>query len=216
MSKMRVAIDGPAGSGKSSISKIVANKIGFTHLDTGAMYRALAFLGLKTNFDFENGNYIELIDSVELNQNGEQIFLNGEDVSVDIRSSEVTNNTFYTARNPLVRDYMKILQREIASKGNIIVDGRDIGTNVLPDAEVKIYLTASIEVRAKRRYKQNLEKGVNTPIEELMKNIKERDFSDENREHAPLKRAEDAVLLDTSDLSFDEVIDEVISIIEGK
>ncbi len=217
MSKKRVAIDGPAGSGKSSISKIVSNKLGFTHLDTGAMYRALTLFGIKSGFDFENDNdYQKLIDNAKIDQKEEKTFLNGEDVSLEIRTSDVTNNTYHTARNEVVRDYMKFLQREIASCGNIILDGRDIGTNVLPDAEVKIYLTASIEERAKRRYKENIKRGINTPLEELVDEIKARDFSDKNREHAPLKKAEDALVLDTSSMSFEEVIDEVIKIIESK
>ncbi len=217
MSKIRVAIDGPAGSGKSSISKIVSDKLGFTHLDTGAMYRALTLFGIKTGFDFEKDNdYKKLIDLVSIDQREEQIFLNGEDVSSEIRTAEVTNNTHYTARNAYVRDYMKFLQRKIAEKGDIILDGRDIGTNVLPDAEVKIYLTASIEERAKRRFNENSIRGIDIPLDELINEIKQRDFSDENREHAPLKRAEDAILLDTSDLTFDEVINKVVEIIESK
>ncbi len=217
MSKKRVAIDGPAGSGKSSISKIVSGKLGFTHLDTGAMYRALTLFGIKTGFDFENDcDYKKLIDEVKIDQRDEKTYLNGEDVSLEIRTSEVTNNTHYTAKNPLVRDYMKYLQREIAKSGNIILDGRDIGTNVLPDAEVKIYLTASIEERANRRHQENTKNNIDTPLADLIEEIKQRDYSDENREHAPLKRAKDAVLLDTTNLSFEEVIDQVIKIIESK
>ncbi len=217
MNSKRVAIDGPAGSGKSSISRIVSNRLGFTHLDTGAMYRALTLFGIREKFDFENDDdYKKLIDNVKIDQKEEITFLNGEDVSLEIRTSEVTNKTHYTAKNPLVRDYMKFLQREIAKKGNIILDGRDIGTNVLPDAEVKIYLTASIEERANRRYHENLKNNINTPLEYLIEEIKQRDFSDENRVHAPLKRAEDAVLLDTSNLSFEEVINQVVKIIESK
>ncbi len=217
MGKKRVAIDGPAGSGKSSISKIVSKKLGFTHLDTGAMYRALTLFGIREGFDFENDDdYKKLIDNAKIDQKEEKTYLNGVDVSSEIRTSIVTNNTYHTAKNGYVREHLKLLQREIASQGNIILDGRDIGTNVLPDAEVKIYLTASIEERANRRYQENVKNGIDTPLEELVEEIKQRDYSDENREHAPLKKAEDAIILDTSNLSFEEVINNVVKIIESK
>ncbi len=216
MTKIRVAIDGPAGSGKSSISREVAKQLGFTHLDTGAMYRAVALKCINKNFNFEEDSYEDIIANTKIEQSHGVTKLDGVDVSAEVRQDEVTKNTKYVASNPLVRDFLKEVQREISKQGNIILDGRDIASNVLPDAEVKIYLTASIDVRASRRFKQKIETGEDVNLDKLKEEIKKRDFEDENREYAPLIRVEEAIFMDTSDMTFDEVIQNIKDIIEER
>lgn len=210
-----IAIDGPAGSGKSTISKEIAKKLNFTHIDTGAMYRAVTLEALKRKIDVYNDNY-DFLNEIDINYELGKIYLNGKDVSDDVRSIDVTNNVSIVAKNKLVREKMTELQRIIASKNDSILDGRDIGYTVLPNADLKIFLTASIDERAKRRYLDNLNRGINEPIEIIKEDIKKRDYDDENREISPLRMAHDAILLDTSNMKPDEVIDTIINMVKER
>ncbi len=216
-----VAIDGPSGAGKSSISKAAANQLGFIHVDTGALYRALAFTALKSNINIHDEILLKkLLDSTKVEISfidGEQsVLVNGENVSGKIRSEEVSMGASNISKIPIVREFLLGLQRELAKKNNVIMDGRDIGTVVLPNANVKIFLTASPEKRAERRYKQLLEKDEKKEYNDILEDIIKRDYQDSHREIAPLKPAEDSVLLDTSDLSFDESVDAIKNLIEEK
>ena len=212
-----VAIDGPAGAGKSTIAKMVAKKLGFIYVDTGAMYRAMALYFIRNGIAGDDEAAItkacEGIDvSIEY-ENGQQIvLLNGENVNDYIRTEEVSMMTSDTSKYPAVRSKLLDIQRNLAKVKDVIMDGRDIGTCVLPDAETKIYLTASSAERARRRYKEQVERGIECDIEQIEKDIIARDEQDMNREISPLKQAEDAVLLDSSDMTIDEVVDEMIRI----
>lgn len=204
MKKISVAIDGPAGAGKSTISKIVAQKLGFVYIDTGAMYRAVALYAISHGADTKNtdGKLVELLDEIDIDivfSNGVQrILLNGRDVSEKIREPAVSIGSSNVAVVPEVRLKLVELQRQLAERGNVIMDGRDIGTYVLPDADIKIYLTASVEDRAKRRYKEMRQKGIPCDLEAVKKDIEYRDHNDSTRKFAPLRRADDAVLMDTT------------------
>lgn len=212
-----IAIDGPAGAGKSTIAKMVAKKLGFIYVDTGAMYRAMALYFIRNGIAGDDEAAItkacEGIDvSIEY-ENGQQIvLLNGENVNDYIRTEEVSMMTSDTSKYPAVRSKLIDIQRNLAKVKDVIMDGRDIGTCVLPDAETKIYLTASSAERARRRYKEQVERGIECDIEQIEKDIIARDEQDMNREISPLKQAEDAVLLDSSDMTIDEVVDEMIRI----
>lgn len=220
-SVLNVAVDGPAGSGKSTVCKKVAEKLGILYLDTGAMYRALALKCVRENGDYADKDAVKHITN-KLNlkveyKNGKQItLLDGEDVSELIRTPQVSLLASYVSAYSFVRTKMVTLQREIAQKTSCILDGRDIGTNVLPKCKFKFYLTASPEVRAKRRYDEDKIKGSKQTLEEVLKEINERDFQDKNRAVAPLKQASDAVVIDTSDMSIEAVVDEIISKIHQK
>lgn len=216
MVRFVVAIDGPAGSGKSSISKIVASKVNFTHLDTGAMYRAVTLEAMRRGIDLSNEDEYSFLDDISLIYREGKIFLNQKDVSKEIRSEEVTNNVSTPSRLKVVRDKMVYFQRESAKHGKIIMDGRDIGTVVVPDAELKVFLTASCEERAKRRCLENEKAGLQSDYEVILKEIRERDYKDSNREIAPLKQAEDAVLIDTTSMSIDDVVNEIIKLINER
>nr|WP_252198644.1 (d)CMP kinase [Clostridium sp. MCC353] len=212
-----IAIDGPAGAGKSTIAKAVAGKLGFIYVDTGAMYRALALHFLRLEIDpADEGQIARACEDVDVTiryQDGvQQVILNGEDVSGLIRTEEVGNMASSTSIYRPVREKLLDLQRNLAASSNVIMDGRDIGTCVLPDADAKIYLTASSSVRAQRRYKELAEKGVVCNLEEIEQDIIERDQRDMNREIAPLKQAPDAILVDGSDMSIDQVIDAIIQV----
>ena len=212
-----IAIDGPAGAGKSTIAKMVAKKLGFIYVDTGAMYRAMALYFIRNGIAGDDEAAItkacEGIDvSIEY-ENGQQIvLLNGENVNDYIITEEVSMMTSDTSKYPAVRSKLLDIQRNLAKVKDVIMDGRDIGTCVLPDAETKIYLTASSAERARRRYKEQVERGIECDIEQIEKDIIARDEQDMNREISPLKQAEDAVLLDSSDMSIEEVVDEMIRI----
>ena len=216
-----VAIDGPAGAGKSTIAKMVAKKLGFTYVDTGSMYRAMALAciraGLKAEQQKEVCEVCAGLDvSLEYDENGvQQVILNGENVNAYIRTEEVGNMTSAIAVYGPVREKLVELQRKLGTKYDVIMDGRDIGTCVLKDAPVKIYLTASSRTRAERRYKELVEKGVACNIDEIEKDIIDRDYRDMNREISPLKQAEDAILVDSSEMGIDEVVAELIKIIES-
>ena len=212
-----IAIDGPAGAGKSTIAKMAAKKLDFIYVDTGAMYRAMALYFLRRGIDAKDEKKIaeacEHINVTIAYQEGEQqVLLNGENVNAFIRTEEVSMMTSNTSKYPAVREKLLYLQRELAAANNVIMDGRDIGTCVLPDAELKIYLTASASERAKRRYLEQKERGVESDLAQIERDIIARDEQDMNREIAPLKQAEDAVYLDSSDLTIDEVVNKIIEI----
>ena len=213
-----VAIDGPAGAGKSTIAKLVAKEKGYIYVDTGAMYRGLAIHFIKRGLKAEDiKGIVEACKDAEVSivyeNDVQQIYLNGENVTAMLRTEEVGNMASKTSAIPAVREKLLELQRTLAREKDVIMDGRDIGTNILPNADVKIYLTASVETRATRRYKELLEKGENCVYEEIAQDIKERDERDMNREIAPLKQAEDAVLVDTSDMTIEQVIDRIVELI---
>ncbi|MBS6644712.1 MAG: (d)CMP kinase [Clostridiaceae bacterium] len=212
-----IAVDGPAGAGKSTIAKAVARKLGFIYVDTGAMYRALALHFLRQGIDPASEEEIaracnDVDVTIRYQEGIQQVILNGEDVSGLIRTEEVGNMASSTSIYRPVREKLLDLQRNLAASSNVIMDGRDIGTCVLPNADAKIYLTASSSVRAQRRYKELAEKGVVCNLEEIEQDIIERDQRDMNREIAPLKQAPDAILVDGSDMSIDQVIDAIIQV----
>ena len=212
-----IAIDGPAGAGKSTIAKRVAEKLGLIYVDTGAMFRAIAlYMTGKCVKSNETDKVKEELNNIRLDivyENGEQqIILNDENVSKLIRNPEISKAASEFAQVPEVRERLLILQRELADKRPVVMDGRDIGTKVLPTASVKIFLTADVKVRAERRYKELTEKGEKVNLEDIMSDIKSRDEQDMNRKVSPLVQASDAVLVDTSSLSIDEVVDAIIKI----
>jgi len=215
-----IAIDGPAGSGKSTVSKRVASKLNLLYLDTGAMYRALTLKVKRSGVNCEDKDAIVKIGlETEINltvKPGEEtkVFLDGEDVSGEIRTPEVTQAIKYVACIPKVRERMVQVQRGIAGRKGAVVEGRDIGTVVLPDAKWKIYLDATEEERSRRRHKELKEKGIEVNIDELRAEVKKRDASDMNRKVAPLKRAKDAVLVDTTELSIDQVVSKILKLIK--
>lgn len=215
MEKFIIAVDGPAGSGKSTISKIVAKNLGFTYLDTGAMYRMVTYAVLKNGTNLENeSELIKLLDEIKLDIEKDKFYLDREDVSEVIRKEEVTNNVSKVAAIKLVREKLVCMQRDISKGKKVILDGRDIGTVVFPQAELKIFLVASPEERAKRRVKEFLEKGIDTNYEKVLEEIKERDHMDSTRKESPLTQAEDAVLIDTSFMNIDQVSEEIIKLVE--
>ena len=205
-----IAIDGPGGAGKSSLAKRLAAAFNFIYVDTGAIYRTVGLAAQRKGIDPKNEAEVQrLLPDLEIamcyNDNGEQcMLLNGEDVSKAIRMPEVSMLASSVAALPAVRAFLLETQRKFARENNVIMDGRDIGTVVLPDAELKIYLTAAAEVRAERRFKELQDKGVEAKFEDVLEDIKQRDWQDMNREIAPLKQAEDAVVVDTSDIDFEE------------
>ena len=208
---INIAIDGPAGAGKSTIAKKLAAKLGFVYVDTGAMYRAMAYHFLQKNIKPEEEEKIspecKNVNITITYENGEQqVILNDTNVTPFIRKEEVGNMASATSIYPKVREKLVELQKELAKTTNVIMDGRDIGTCVLPDAQVKIYLTASVDARSKRRYDELCKKGISCDIEEIKKDITGRDYRDMHREMSPLKQAGDAVLVDSSELNIEEVV----------
>lgn len=214
MKKLVVAIDGPAGAGKSTVAQMVAKKLGFTYIDTGAMYRSVAWKTLQQGKPVTDELIIEVVNDIDVKLNysdGKTVVLaDGKDVSALIRTPEVTAIVSQVAALGPVRSKMVELQREMADVGSVIMDGRDIATNVLPNADVKIFLTASIEERAMRRYKEMKQKGFDVDLEKLKAEIAARDKADSEREISPLVQAEDAELLDTSNMSIDEVVEAIL------
>lgn len=212
-----VAIDGPAGAGKSTIAKLVAKEKGYIYVDTGAMYRALAIHFLKKGLKPEDTELIKAAcEDAEVSlqyENGvQQVYLNGENVTHLLRSEEVGNMASVSSAIGEVRAKLLSLQRNLAAEKDVVMDGRDIGTNILPNADVKVYLTASVETRAKRRYLELQEKGVACNLDEIAHDIEERDYRDMHRDIAPLKQADDAVFVDSSDMTIPEVVKTIIDL----
>ena len=215
---VNIAIDGPAAAGKSTGAKEVAEILHMTYIDTGAMYRAFTYAVLKKGLDPKNEkDAVTLIPTIEIELLPDnRVLCNGEDVSKAIREPLVSSNVSYIAAMKPVRLKLVELQRAMAKKQSVVMDGRDIGTYVLPDAKVKIFQIASVETRALRRYEENLQKGIPSTLKEVEENVRQRDFIDSNRDFAPLKPASDSVTLDTSNLSIDEAVDAVLKIIQEK
>lgn len=219
---INIAIDGPGGAGKSTVARAVAKQLGFIYVDTGAIYRAIGLKFVRTGKSFTNENIISVLPGTELSLthiDGEQhIIIDGEDVSSLIRTQEISSAASKVSAVPEVRAFLLDLQRDIARKNNVIMDGRDVGTVILPNAKVKIFLTANVEVRARRRHRELMAKGLETPdtFERVLKEVAERDKADSERATAPLKPAEDAVLVDTSDMDFEQSVQTVINIIRRK
>ena len=220
MKKMNIAIDGPASAGKSTIAKKVAEQLGCIYLDTGAMYRTLTDAALSNEVDLQDEEALHtLLKGIRITfstaeNEMQRVFLNDEDVTDSIRSEEVTQNVSLVSSFAKVREEMVARQKSIARSGGVVMDGRDIGTVVLPDAEVKIFMTATAEERALRRYKENIAKGMTTSLEELTEDMKRRDHLDSTRSVSPLKKAEDAIVLDSTHLEIDEVVKQILGIIE--
>ena len=216
MDSFQVAIDGPAGSGKSTISKQVCNILGFVHIDTGAMYRAVTLEALNRGVDLEDPNSYDFLDDITISYENDKIFLNGKSVGREIRSARVAENVSTVAKMAVVRHKMVELQQKAAQTGRIIMDGRDIGYVVLPNADVKIFLTASVEERARRRFLENQAHGKTESYEEILESIIARDYKDSHRDLNPLRQASDAILLDTTNLNIDEVVMEIVRIIKER
>ncbi|AVQ99249.1 (d)CMP kinase [Oceanobacillus sp. M65] len=211
-----IAIDGPAAAGKSTVAKIVAEKLSCVYIDTGAMYRALTLKAINNQVDLQNEEpLVGLLanTTIKLKQSatGQLVILDTEDVTEAIRSQDVTNNVSYVAMHPEIRREMVARQQALAAHTSVVMDGRDIGTHVLPNAEVKIFLIATVEERAKRRFEENTKKGYNVDLEELKKEIEQRDLIDSQREAAPLIKAENAVEIDTTSLTIEQVADNILS-----
>ena len=217
MKTIQIAIYGPASSGKSTVAKIIAKDFGYTYLDTGAMYRAATYIALQHQINpEESSQLLDLLDQYPISfgrsEDGEQLVYVGDvDVSHPIRENTVTNAVSAFAAIPAIREKLVALQQEIAQQGGIVMDGRDIGTVVLPKSELKIFLVASVDERAERRYKENLSKGIETDLETLKEEIAARDHKDSHRETSPLKQAEDAIYLDTTGLTILEVVEKIKS-----
>nr|WP_106784660.1 (d)CMP kinase [Lysinibacillus timonensis] len=222
MSKqIQIAIDGPAGAGKSTIAKIVAEHLGFTYIDTGAMYRAVTYKALQENIKLDDDQSLEEMlrnTSIELKPSevGQLVFVDGDDVTLAIRSNEVTANVSQVSAHPNIREILVGKQQELASNGGIVMDGRDIGTHVLQDAELKIFMSATVEERAKRRFIDNEKRGIPSDIETLQHEIMLRDKLDSEREASPLIQADDAIYLDTTHLSIAEAANEILKLAKKK
>lgn len=218
MKKIVVAVDGPAGAGKSTVSQIAADKLKFTYIDTGAMYRAVAWKTLQTKKEVTDELIISTLTDIDINLIFEnrktRVFVNDKEVTDEIRTPEINKIVSKVAALVPVREKLTFLQRKMGEKGNVLMDGRDIGTFVFPNADVKIFLTASVEERAKRRFEELKDKGFDVNLNDIEKDIALRDKLDSEREMAPLKKADDAILLDTTGMSIDEVVAKIISLCE--
>lgn len=221
MSVVNIAIDGPAGAGKSTIAKSVSMELGFIYVDTGALYRAVGLNALRLGLDTKSAaDVVPALENIKVSLrfvNGEQrVFLGDEDVSAAIRQNEVSMAASNVSAIPAVRTFLFDLQRNIAKENNCIMDGRDIGTVVLPDAKIKIFLTASAEARAERRFKELAEKGQSVDFNALLEEIKQRDYQDSHRETAPLKQAEDAILVDTTNVGLEDAVNLVLTTVKER
>ena len=214
-----IAIDGPSGAGKSTIAKKLSKDLGFIYVDTGAMYRALALYFINKNFDIENQELVKrelenISIDIKYDKGKQLVFLNDKDVGEEIRNERVGGVASAVSVYPFVREKLLDLQRDVARKNHVVMDGRDIGSFVLPDADLKIFLSASVETRAGRRYLEMKEKGARVTLEDIKKDIETRDYRDMNRDMAPLKRVSDAVFIDSSELTIEEVVEEIKKYIE--
>lgn len=216
--RINIAIDGPSGAGKSTIADILASKLSYVHLDTGAMYRSAALLAIKNNISLsDEEKIVELMENdFKLDMVNDRVILNGEDISDAIRTNEVSMAASDISKLSGVRKALVKSQQEIASKKGYIVDGRDICSVVLPDAEVKIFLTATSEDRARRRLEQNREKGIIDDYDKILEDIKKRDYQDSHRANSPLSKADDATLIDSSNMSIDDVVNEILKLVYKK
>jgi len=206
MKTLQIAIDGPAGAGKSTIAKLVANLFDFTYIDTGAMYRAITLKAMNNSIDLYDESAFDFIDQTRFDYKENNLFMDNVDVSEAIRSREVSNNVSLVSSHLIVREKLVNQQRALANNLNVVMDGRDIGYHVLPNADFKFFLTADVETRAKRRFRENLKRGIHIPLKELEKEIMTRDDFDSNRKHSPLKPAEDAIIIDSSEMTISEVV----------
>jgi CMP/dCMP kinase len=212
-----IAIDGPAAAGKSTVAKIVAEKFSYIYIDTGAMYRAITYKAQMANINLEDeGALFQLLINTKIElfpgENGQLVYIDGKDVTNEIRSSDVTNYVSIVAKHKLIREEMVKRQQEFAVNGGVVMDGRDIGTFVLPNAEVKVFLLASVEERAQRRHLENIQKGYPSDLEKLKEEIAVRDKIDSEREIAPLRKAKDAIEIDTTSLSIHDVVDKIVNL----
>ncbi|WHX99113.1 (d)CMP kinase [Neobacillus sp. DY30] len=219
--KLSIAIDGPAAAGKSTVAKVVAEKLSYIYIDTGAMYRALTYKALVNNLNLEDQNsLLDTLLSTKLelfpSPKGQLVFLDQEEVTENIRSSEVTNSVSIVAKHQRVREEMVRMQQSFAVNGGVVMDGRDIGTHVLPNAEVKVFLLASVEERAVRRHTENLQKGYPSDLEQLKAEIARRDKIDSEREFAPLRKADDAFEIDTTSLTIPEVVEKIMALVHER
>ena len=214
MKKISIAIDGPSAAGKSSIAKIVAKKLGYVYIDTGAMYRCVGYYCLQNNIDLNNETAVSaILKNIKITMDSNnRVYLNEHDVSDQIRQDEVSMSASLVSSYQDVREFLVKQQRKMSNVGGVILDGRDIGTVVLPDAKLKIYQNASVETRAKRRFLENKKRGLSADLETIKKDIEQRDYQYMNRKISPLKKADDAIVLDTSNLSIDEVVNEVLKL----
>ena len=218
MKKINIAIDGPASSGKSTVAKIIAKDLGYIYTDTGAMYRSITYLAVKHQVAFDDeAGLVALIEKYPITfsqtTGGQAVFCDGEEVTQAIRNNEVTHNVSEVSAHEEVRKRLVAQQQKIAEAGGVVMDGRDIGTQVLPNAEVKIFLVASVDERAERRYKENIAKGIATDLATLKEEIKQRDYLDSHREGSPLKQAADATLIDTTGMSIQDVVAAIETIV---
>lgn len=217
MKKISIAIDGPAAAGKSTVAKIIAGKLNYIYVDTGAMYRGITYQALEKKADLtDEQQLIQLLHNTTItlvpSETGQRVLVNDRDATSEIRNSEVTNHVSIVAKHKLIREEMVKRQKKFAQHGGVVMDGRDIGTHVMPDAELKIFLLASVEERAARRHKENLEKGYPSNMEQLREEIATRDKLDTEREVAPLKKAEDAIEIDTTSKTIAEVVEEILAL----
>ena len=216
----KIAIDGPSSAGKSTVAKALSKELGYVYIDTGAIYRTLALYLIQNGIDYDNEDEIKkVLDKINVDieylDGVQQLILNGENVTKYIRTPEVSDAASKSSRFPSVREKLLNLQRSLADKNNCVMDGRDIGSKVLPDANLKIFLTADIDCRSKRRYEENIAKGINCTLEDTKKEMEERDYRDSHREVDPLVQVEDAILIDSTNLSIDEVIDKILELSTG-
>lgn len=218
---IQIALDGPAAAGKSTIAKIVAEKLGYIYIDTGAMYRAITLKAIREGINLESGEEAGrlLADTridLQPSQDGQLVFLDGKNVTEDIRSQNVTNSVSMMAAHESVRKQMVKLQQILASGRGVVMDGRDIGTQVLPNAELKVFMSATVEERARRRFEENKKRGIDTPLDDLQKEIAARDKMDSEREVSPLSQAQDALYLDTTNLSIVDAASEILKLAEER
>lgn len=218
MKKLTIAIDGPSAAGKSTIAKMLAQKLGYTYIDTGAMYRCVAYYCLQQGIDLDDQERVESsLEQIEIElKANNQVFLNKQDVTKDIRTDQISLAASKISSYNKVRSFLVASQQKMAQAGGVIMDGRDVGTVVLPRADLKIYQIASVETRAKRRYLENIARGMTTSLEMITNDLKQRDYQDQHRKISPLVKADDAVEIDTSDLSLEEVVAVIMKLIDER